>query len=238
MATELGVQAEDRALTWIAKEATGSLRDAQTLFDQVVSFSGGSLTLEKIKEKLGVLGIDELNEFVLLLRSGDQGKILERMDHIIATGVSLEQFTTDLAEYFRNLLFIKNGITRDTLLGYAVEDFDKTVIDSLGAAQIEKAIEMLLALYRNIRYSLNQRFEFELALVRLSNLDALITAEEIRQAISGIKTGNSRGPCGTGFSFPGRSARAAGRAGSGPGGGAEKAHGKLQAGETLLLLLA
>src|SRR5512136_2890731 len=50
---ELGVQAEERALTWIAKEATGSLRDAYTLLDQVVSFSAGSITLDKIREKLG-----------------------------------------------------------------------------------------------------------------------------------------------------------------------------------------
>ena len=70
---ELGVQAEERALIWIAKEATGSLRDAYTLLDQVVSFSAGSITLEKIREKLGVLGIDELNEFVRLLRGGDAG---------------------------------------------------------------------------------------------------------------------------------------------------------------------
>jgi DNA polymerase-3 subunit gamma/tau len=187
IAAELGVQAEDRALTWIAKEATGSLRDAQTLFDQVVSFSAGSITLEKIREKLGVLGIDEVNEFVRLLRAGDAGKVLERADRIIATGVSLEQLTADLAEYFRNLLFIKSGITRDTLLGYAAEDFDKGVIDSLSASQIEKAIELLLLLYRNIRFSLNQRFELELTLARLTDLDALITPAEIRQAVGALR---------------------------------------------------
>jgi DNA polymerase-3 subunit gamma/tau len=187
VAAELGVQAEERALTWIAKEATGSLRDAQTLFDQVVSFSSGSITLEKIREKLGVLGIDEMNDFVRLLRAGDPGKVLERIDRIIATGVSLEQFTSDLAEYFRNLLFIKSGITRDTLLGYAVEDFDKSVLDSLSAPQVEKAIELLLSLYRNIRFSLNQRFELELTLARLTDLDALITPMEIRQALSAIR---------------------------------------------------
>ena len=72
-AAELGVEAEDRALIWIAKEATGSLRDAYTLLDQVVSFSEGSVTLERIREKLGVLGIDELNEFARLFRGGDVG---------------------------------------------------------------------------------------------------------------------------------------------------------------------
>ena len=85
-AAELGVKAEDKALTWIAKEATGSLRDAYTLLDQVVSFSGGSVTLEAIREKLGVLGIDELNAFALPIAEGVPAKVLEQADGVLATG--------------------------------------------------------------------------------------------------------------------------------------------------------
>jgi DNA polymerase III subunit gamma/tau len=180
---ELSVQAEERALTWIAREATGSLRDAYTLLDQVVSFSAGEITLEKIREKLGVLGIDEMNDFVRLLRAGDPAQVLERLDAVLATGVSVEQLVSDLAEYFRNLLFLKSGITRDTLLGYAPTDFDADVLARLTAEQIEKAIEMLLALYRTIRFSLSQRFELELVLVRLAALDRLISPADIMDAL-------------------------------------------------------
>ncbi len=186
-AQELTVEAEERALTWIAKEATGSLRDAYTLLDQVVSFSEGSITLDRIREKLGVLGIEELNDFVRLLRGGEMGKVLESTDSLLATGVSIEQFVADLAEYFRNLLFLKSGIARDTLLGFAPEDFDKSILDSLDAAQIERAIELLLSLYRNIRFSLNQRFELELTLARLAQLDLLISASQVREALAEIR---------------------------------------------------
>jgi len=186
-AQELAVEAEERALTWIAKEATGSLRDAYTLLDQVVSFSDGSITLERIREKLGILGIEELNDFVRLLRGGEMGKVLESTDSLLATGVSIEQLVADLAEYFRNLLFLKSGLARDTLLGYAPEDFDASVLDSLDAAQIERAIELLLSLYRNIRFSLNQRFELELTLSRLSQLDQLISPSEVREALAEIR---------------------------------------------------
>ena len=186
-AQELHVEAEEKALTWIAKESTGSLRDAYTLLDQVVSFSEGSITLERIREKLGVLGIDELNDFVRLLRGGEMAKVLESTDALLATGVSVEQFVADLAEYFRNLLFLASGVTRDTLLGFAAEDFDQAVVSSLSAAQIERAIELLLSLYRNIRFSLNQRFELELTLSRLSQLDSLISASEVREALMEIR---------------------------------------------------
>jgi DNA polymerase III subunit gamma/tau len=193
-AAELGVKAEDRALMWIAKEATGSLRDAYTLLDQVVSFAEGSLTLEKIREKLGVLGIDELNEFARLFRAGDPGKVLQQADAILAGGVSIEQFTANLAEYFRNLLFLKSGISKDTLLGYSPADFDAQVLQDLSAAQIEKAIEMLLALYRNLRFSLNQRFELELVLTRIAQLDSLITASEVRDALREVRGQLLAGP--------------------------------------------
>ena len=185
--TELGVQAEDRALIWIAKEATGSLRDAYTLLDQVVSFSEGTITLDRIREKLGVLGIDELNEFARLLREGDAAAVLERMDGVLAAGVSIELFVSNLAEYFRNVLFLKNGIAKDTLLGYAPEEFDRSVLESLSTDQIEKAIEMLLGLYRNLRFSLNQRFELELLISRLSRLDQLVTASDLRAALRDLR---------------------------------------------------
>jgi DNA polymerase-3 subunit gamma/tau len=186
-AEELGVKAEDRALAWIAKEATGSLRDAYTLLDQVVSFSGDSITLEKIREKLGVMGIEEMNEFARVIRAGNPGKVLEKADQILAAGVSMEQLTADLAEYFRSLLFLKSGVTRDTLLGYSPEDFDRSVLDSLQPPQIEKAIELLLSLYRNLRFSLNQRFELELTLARLAGLDAMISPAEIRDALRKLR---------------------------------------------------
>jgi DNA polymerase III subunit gamma/tau len=190
-AQELKVQAEDRALIWIAKEATGSLRDAYTLLDQVVSFAAGAITLDGIREKLGVLGLEELNEFARLLRAGEPGPVLSRMDAVLATGVSIEQFVSNLAEYFRNLLFLKSGIAKDTVLGSAPEDFDAAVLESLAAEQIEKAIELLLALYRNIRFSLNQRFELELVLTRLAQLDALISPSEVRDALRALRSGGT-----------------------------------------------
>ena len=193
-AAELGVQAEDRALIWTAKEATGSLRDAYTLLDQVVSFAEGSLTLDKIREKLGVLGIDELNEFARRLRSGEPGAVLQQADAVLAGGVSIEQFTANLAEYFRNLLFLKSGIAKDTLLGYTPSDFDAQVLEGMSAAQIEKAVEMLLALYRNLRFSLNQRFELELLLMRLARLDSLITPSEVRDALKEVRGQLLAGP--------------------------------------------
>ena len=146
----MAIEAEEQALFWIAKEATGSLRDGYTLLDQVISFSNGTSAL-------------------------------------LDKGISVEQFVIDLAEYFRNLLFIKSGVRREALLSYPVESFSKDILEALSLEQLEKATEMVLELFRNLKFSLNQRFELELLLGRLKRLDELITPAEVIKALKKLK---------------------------------------------------
>jgi len=177
---EMKIEAEDEALFWIAKEATGSLRDAYTLFDQIASFSHNHrITLEGIQEKLGLAGIDSIGELVAKLTEGRAGDSIEKAEEIINQGVSIEQFIIDLTEYFRTLLLLKNGIERESLLGYHPDRFSREIREAFSVSQIEYAIEQLLAMYRDIRYSLNQRFELELVLSKLSSLKSHLNSREL-----------------------------------------------------------
>ncbi|MFW5849611.1 MAG: DNA polymerase III subunit gamma/tau [bacterium] len=187
VAAEMSVDADDDALFWIAKEATGSLRDAYTLFDQVVSFSEGHITLEKIREKLGLVGLDNLNELAEAIAAGDGRKLVEIADEIIARGVSVEQFTIDLAEYFRSVLFIHKGIHKESLLGFSPDRFSGRMLRSLTDTQIEHALELMLSLYRAIRYSINQRFDLDLALSKLAGLRDYLTSKEILQEMQELR---------------------------------------------------
>jgi len=188
VAQELNINSDNESLIWIAKEATGSLRDAYTLFDQIISFSGDKIQIAKIQEKLGIVGVDEIGKLIRLLAEGKINQVLKATDSILNKGISEEQFVIGLAEYFRNLLFLKNGITRESFLGCSVENFSKEIIDSFSIIQIEKALDLLLHLYRNFRFSLNQKFELELLLSRLGSLDTLITPSEILETIQTLKT--------------------------------------------------
>lgn len=176
---EMKIEAEEDALLWIAKEATGSLRDAYTLFDQVMSFAEGTITLEKIREKLGLVGFDRINQLVEILADGKTKDALEYIDTILRDGVSVEQFIVDLTEYFRNLLFIKNGINRQSVLGVAPERFSSRNIDVFTHEQLEHAVHLLLNLYKNVRFSLNQKYELELAVSRLTTLKHHISHTEL-----------------------------------------------------------
>jgi DNA polymerase-3 subunit gamma/tau len=184
---ESGISAEDDALLWIAKEATGSLRDAYTLFDQVLSFSEGEISVQKIREKMGLVGLDRINEIAELFASENAGAALALLDDVLTSGVSIEQFTVDLAEYFRNILFLKSGIHKESLLGYSPERFSKKVRETFSSRQVEKALALLLELYRNLRYSLDQRFEIELAVSRLADLKNFLSREQLSENIRSLR---------------------------------------------------
>lgn len=182
-AEESGITADDEALFWIAREATGSVRDAYTLFDQVASFSDGHITFDKIRDKLGLVGIDRISDILAACAAGNVSGALDAVDAILNAGVSIEQFTVDIADYFRSLLLIKNGITRESLLGQNAERFSAEALAAWSAEQLERGLELFLQLYRDIRYSLNERYELELAVSRLAWLSDHVPAAELKKAI-------------------------------------------------------
>ncbi len=185
---ELNMKAEPDALYWIAKEATGSLRDAYTLFDQVMSFSDNEITLSVIRDKLGLVGFERINDLAEICATGDVQKSLETAGAILRDGVSVEQFIIDLTEYFRNVLLIQAGIQRQAVLGYSPERYSRKCLETFNAVQLEHGIEILCQLFRNIRFSLNPQYELELVISKLANLRHFISTETLVRELKGIKS--------------------------------------------------
>ncbi|MDR1030762.1 MAG: DNA polymerase III subunit gamma/tau [Treponema sp.] len=181
---EMHILAEDEALFWIAKESTGSLRDAYTLFDQVASFSDGHIRSALIREKLGLVGLDKLNALAEACVENDSTQAFLLIDDMLNAGVAVEQFIIDLAGYYHSLLFIKVGITRESLLDYSPERFSVKVLEHLNTLQLEHALDLLLALYRDIRYSIAPRFELETVVSKLCWLGQWISPLELRAAVT------------------------------------------------------
>ena len=182
-AAELGIQADDEALFWIARESTGSMRDAYTLFDQVVAFSDGHMTYEKIRDKLGLVGIDRLNTVFEACAQNRTADVIGLIDEFLQAGVSIEQLISNSADYLRSLLLIKNGVKKESLLGNSAERYSSVVLGAWNTVQIERALSIYLQLYRDIRYSLSPRYELELAFSRLCWLGSYVSNAEVKKAI-------------------------------------------------------
>ena len=186
-ASEMGIQADADALFWIAREATGSMRDAYTLFDQVVAFSNGKITLAQIREKLGLVGVDRINDIMKDVLAKNQGASLDKVHDLLARGVSIEQIIKDFSDYFRSLLLIKKGVRSENVLGEQIRSFPAEIQNAFNEEQLEAALDMFLNLYRDIRYSLNPRFELELAMSKLTKLRYVASTASIIEQIARLK---------------------------------------------------
>jgi len=186
-AAEMEIQADEDALFWIAKESTGSMRDAYTLFDQVVSFSQGHITMEKISSKLGLVGIDQIVAIVSHLLENKTREALHAVQELLFAGVSVEQCIKDFTQFFRSLLFIKAGVVEDAILGIQSDRIPLSLRNAYTTEQLEAALELFLKLYRDIRYSLNPRFELELAISRLAGLPHIASPTALVRKIAQLR---------------------------------------------------
>ncbi len=179
IAKEEHIEAEDDALHIIAQKADGALRDALSIFDRVVSFSGKSLTRQAVTENLNVLDYDAYFKVTNLIVSNDIPNILIAYNDILAKGFDGHHFIVGLASHFRDLLVAKDKITADllevgdTTKKQYLEQAVKTDIRFLIEA-IEKANTCDL----QYKTSKNQRLLVELCLMQLASITFISDSSE------------------------------------------------------------
>lgn len=192
-AEDLGIEADEDALFWIAKESTGSMRDAYTLFDQVAAFSGNHITIAKIREKLSIAGSDAIARITRASLGGDRNGMLAALSELFASGVSADQIVKDTAEFFRMLMLWKAGVRKPDVLGTAASDIPEDIAAMLTDEQIGAALRAVMNLYRDLRYSLSPRIEIELFFLRIGSLPQLVSPEELVRRLEKMKEGIAEG---------------------------------------------
>lgn len=166
-----GITAEDDALHIIAQKADGAMRDALSIFDRVVSFSGKNLTREAVTENLNVLDYDTYFNLTDLVLNNKIPDVLVAFNTILGKGFEGHHFINGLASHFRDLLVAKDKMTLELLeIGdnakkKYLEQATKTSITFLLQA-IEKANQCDL----NYKSSKNQRLLVELTLMQISSI--------------------------------------------------------------------
>ena len=165
------ITAEDDALHIIAQKADGAMRDALSIFDRVVSFSGKNLTHEAVTENLNVLDYDSYFNMTDLLLTNKIPEVLNAFNTILGKGFEGHHFINGLASHFRDLLVAKDKVTIELLeVGDAakkkyLEQAVKASIPFLLDA-INKANDCDL----NYRASKNQRLLVELTLMQIASI--------------------------------------------------------------------
>jgi DNA polymerase-3 subunit gamma/tau len=180
------------------------MRDAYTLFDQVFSFSEAKITLSGIRDKMGLVGLESTTELLDAASAGNRKRALEILDEILSSGTAVEQVLVELADFLRNLTLLAYGIEKESLLGLSPERFPEGPRAAWDTGRLESAAEDAFSLYRDIRYSLNPRYELELFVGRLCSLTDKLGPEDVlervlslrRELINGTWSETDRGPAG------------------------------------------
>jgi DNA polymerase-3 subunit gamma/tau len=171
IAEKEGITADDDALHIIAQKADGAMRDALSIFDRVISFSGKNLTREAVTQNLNVLDYDSYFTMTDLLLENKIPEVLNNFNSILAKGFEGHHFINGLASHFRDLLVAKDTVTIDLLeVGdnakkKYLEQSSKTSITFL-LQSIDKANQCDL----NYRASKNQRLLVELTLMQIASI--------------------------------------------------------------------
>ena len=171
IAAEEGIEADEEALHIIAQKADGAMRDALSIFDRVVSFSGKTLSRKAVTENLNVLDYDTYFTTTDLLLANDIPQVLVQFNDILARGFDGHHFIAGLASHFRDLMVCKNPPTihllevGDSTKKKYYEQSQKTTM-----AFLMEAIDIANSCDLKYRTSRNQRLLVELSLMQLASI--------------------------------------------------------------------
>ena len=169
-----GVEANDDALHVIAQKADGALRDALSIFDRVVSFSGTSLTREAVTENLNVLDYTYYFRMTDLLLDNNIPQALLSYNEILAKGFDGHHFIMGLASHFRDLLVCKNPETIGLLeVGEQIKVMYHEQSQKTEASFLVEGVSLANTCDLKYKTSRNQRLLVELCLMQLASLTAI-----------------------------------------------------------------
>jgi len=165
------VKAETEALHLIATKADGALRDALSIFDQLVTFSGGNITYQTVLTNLHVLDYDYYFKIVDYLKKEDIAGAILTLNDIIEKGFDGHQFIIGLAEHFRNLLMVQDVRTIPLLeLTEPIKERFKQQSGDWSKIQLTRALYGISKADVAYKSSKNQRLLVEVTLMELGSL--------------------------------------------------------------------
>jgi DNA polymerase III subunit gamma/tau len=184
-----GVQISDRALYLIAREGEGSMRDAQSLLDQVIAFNADQLTDEEVVAALGIADRRMLFAVGDAIVQRRPAAALEQVAEIHRFGYDLRRFARDLLEHLRNLAVVKVlPEATDQLLDLPQEEREE-VVRQAGAIEqddLDRAFHIMLAADEEIAHSPYPKIVLEMTLIKLATLAPLLPVEEVLQRIEDL----------------------------------------------------
>ncbi len=177
------VDAEEKAVRYVAKAGDGSMRDALSLLDQCIAFYlGQTLTYDKVLEVLGAVDTEVFSKLLRQVLQGNVTAAIRTLEELIIGGRELGQFVGDFTWYMRNLLLVKTSENPEEAIDVSSENLKLLQEESemVDVETLMRYIRIFSDLSSQIRYSTQKRVLVEIALIKLcrpameTNLDSVL----------------------------------------------------------------
>ena len=176
-----GLQADTDALELIARRAGGSMRDAQSLLDQLLAFGGDRLTADGVHQLLGTAGDERILGLVDAILTGDHKRTLDLLDEACVSGLQLGELVDQLLAYWRDLMVVQcGGIEgRDLSVPARHHETLRRHAQAVSLDAILAGLDVLSATRMRLRGSNHARILVEMALIRLGRLNDLTSLTQL-----------------------------------------------------------
>ncbi|AHJ96209.1 DNA polymerase III subunit gamma/tau [Hymenobacter swuensis] len=194
VATQEQIQAEDDALHLLAQKADGGLRDALSMFDQMVTFSGHNLRYQDVVQNLHILDYEYYFRLIDALLTENLSATLLLLDEVMQQGFDLHNFVVGAAEHLRGLLVCKDPVTVQLL--EVSDNIRARYVQQAQAAPLAfllSALNLVSLCDREFKQAKNQRLHVELTLMKLAYLNGAVQfARDLQGAPASADNGEAK----------------------------------------------
>jgi DNA polymerase III subunit gamma/tau len=179
---------DDDSLMIIAKKGDGSMRDAQSIFDQVVSFCGTTITAPQVITALNVVDQEFFFRVTDTVSASDTKAGLALVDEVIQNGFDIKEFLSGLSEHFRNLLIAKTSQSSkliETSEAYRLR-YQKDA-EHFSEQDLLRLIKLVNDLTSSLRYSSQPRFLLEIGIVQMTKMERSVKIDDVLNRLNELK---------------------------------------------------
>jgi DNA polymerase-3 subunit gamma/tau len=190
IAGELGVKITDAALMAVARAGEGSMRDAQSALDQVISFSGNNVSDKDVSDALGLVDLETLHKTMSAVAEEDSQQTLLIVEEVVSRGYDLRNFCRELMSHIRALLVVKIAGFDSELVQMPQGEGEKLaqIANVFSEQDLVRFFSILTKTEQDIRASSQPRFQLEIGLVKLAQARRLYMLEDALNRISDLES--------------------------------------------------
>lgn len=183
------VQISARGLLYIARESDGSMRDAESLLDQIISYSGRAIRDDDVIDVLGLVDQKTLNDTLEAILNRDAERCLEIVDRVYQYGYDVQHFCRELLQSLRNLILIKISEHPGHLIDLPEEELNllRTLAEKQSFDHLNHLFNLLLKGEEEVAQSTYPRMMLEMTLIRMATLRPVLPVDDILKKLEKLE---------------------------------------------------